>query len=184
MLRRKASLKKDKIKSGWLKSSDFVFLMCYWLCLWNMKNMSWPNLDWPELRFTTNSFWTNYRKRKQAQFSVLSFAGAHKLLQDEGCYLRLAHLFQSISVGWELVCLSRFFSPPTLSLNHPATQSTIWCTPNPSQPSLNFCSFHNKATPCNLWQEASAFCTRMICYLLALCRIMGLASLKPEQACR
>lgn len=158
MLHRKASLKK-KIKTGWLKNSDFVFLMCYWLYLWNMKNMSWPNSDWPELRLTTNSLWTNYRKRKQAQFSVLSFAGTHKLLQDEGCYLRLAHLFQSLSVGWELVCLSRFF-PTNPLLNHPATQTTIWCTPNPSQPSLNFCSFYNKATACNF-----EFMTRSICFL-------------------
>lgn len=120
--------------------------------------MSWLNSDPPEFRLTTNSLWTTYRKIKQAQLNVLSFVGAYKLSQDEGCYLWLAQLFQPLSVGWETVCPSCLF-PPNPLLDHPTIQSNIWYTPNPSQPSLNFCSFHNKARACNF-----KFMTRSSCF--------------------
>lgn len=50
----------------------------------------------------------------QAQFSVLSFAGAHQLLQDKGCYLWFAHLFPVIKC-WPITGLSKVVSPPRQS---------------------------------------------------------------------
>lgn len=42
---------------------------------------------------------------------------------------------------------------------HPITQSNIWCPPDSSQTSLNFCSFRNKTRACN-----SEFMTRSFCF--------------------
>lgn len=112
-----------------IKELDFFFsfLILLLAVLMQYKKCDLTQIDQSlDLQWT---LWTNYRKRKQAQLCALSSAGAHKLFHDEGCYLWSAHLFQSCSAGWELVCVSCF-------LPHQP-----WCAPNASQPSLFFVCF-------------------------------------------
>lgn len=55
--------------------------------------------------------------------------------------------------------LTEFFFPPSILSNHPSIRFSIWCIPNhPSQPSLNFYSFCNKARACSFEFMIRSFC--------------------------